>query len=424
MKLEIDLISTLLSDASMDYPEKYSILASIRFPFDTKNKVVLDFIVDHYQTYRKIPDNQTVKERFPVIDLDQSPEPFKYYIEEAKKYVLSKGLREKLDSVESVLDSGDSRQAYSEFIVQAREPIFDEIENNDLHLKKAIDASIEEYRKRRDTEDAWGLKTGFDFIDNATLGLSEGDFWVLAARPKNFKTWVLCKMFQHISFGRQGKFLLFSKEMPKHEIEGRLLSIIGNFDYSKFIRYDIPDEDLFRTKDNMLLSLGESIIIGQEPGQAFDLGYIKSKIFQYEPNLVVIDGLYLFSKTTDWKDITDITRNTRGIALDTGIPILATWQLNRGSGKKKMRLEDLAYADALSQNATAVIMQTRVYDEVAEVATNTLDVEIVGSRRGPSEVKGNISIGFKSMRFVEDDKDPDEVFFSIDSLNNATGIDL
>lgn len=419
MKYDVMLINSLLADESLEIAERFRKLNSLRFPFDARNRVVLDFVVEHYTQFRKLPDRTTVKDRFPAFDLLDPPEPFQYYIGEARNYKLQRELRERLVIVENAIEQGDARRAYDEFMTQAREPIFEEDESTDINIKTGIDSSIQEYQRRRDTEDAWGLCTGFDFIDTPTLGLQTGDFWVLAARPKSFKTWMICKMFQHISFNKHGKFLFFSKEMPKHEIEGRMLSIIGGFDYQKFLKYEITDGELEKARENVRNALGESIIIGQEPGQSFDLGYVKSKIFQYEPTLVIIDGLYLMSRSTDWKDITDVTRKARGIALDTGIPIFATWQLKRENSKRKMLLDDLAYADALSQDATAVIMQTRVIDDVTEKFTNTIDVEVVGARRGPSEERGQITIGFKTMSFVVGNEDPDGAHFTVDSLREG-----
>lgn len=417
MRYDILLINSLLYDEGIEFPEKVKKISSIKFPFDPRHRVVLDFIIDHYMEHNKPPAIETVKDKFPGFELGKPPEPFAYYIKEARDYKLRLELRDRLAIVDNTLNQDTAAKAYSEFLAQAREPVFEEIESSDLDLKRDIDASIAEYQRRRDSEDAWGLRTGFDFIDTATLGLQEGDFWVLAARPKSFKTWMICKMFQHIAFQEKGRFLFFSKEMPKHEVEGRLLSIIGGIDYQRYLKYEVEDEELFSAKERLINAAGEAIIIGQEPGENFDLSYVQSKIFHYEPSMVVIDGLYLMSKTPDWKDITDVTRRARNIALETGIPIFATWQLNRGKNRKKMMLDDLAYADALSQDATAVIMQSRIMDEVTEQFTNTIDVEIVGSRRGPSEVKGKVSIGFKTMKFVVGEEDPDEVCFSVESLN-------
>jgi len=423
MRLDVLLINTLIFDETVEYTERYRKITGLKFLFDERNKKVFDFVVSHYDQYRKLPDIQTLKDHFPAFDFAPPPEPFAFYIEEAKDFRREKTLREATSRIESILSKEGPKPAFSEFVSSAREPLFEEDDNVDLNLKKDIDSSIAEYQRKRDSEDAWGLCTGFSFLDNATLGLQPSDFWVLAARPKNFKTWMMCKMYLNIAAKKPGKFLLFSKEMPKYEIEGRLLSILGEFDYQKYLRYEVEDGELKRSKEALEESVGEAVIIGQEPGQSFDLAYIKSKIYQYEPALVGIDGLYLLSKSVDWKDVTDVTRKTRGIALDTGVPIFATWQLNK-SGKKRQSMDDLAYADALSQDATAVIVQSRIEDEVLEKYTNTLDVAIVGSRRGPSEVKGKVSIGFKSMKFVEGEEDPDGASWSVDSVLPEGGIDV
>ena len=67
------------------------------------------------------------------------------------------------------------------------------------------------------------IKTGFDFIDNYTMGLYKGDVVFLIARPGNFKTCVASCILQKISQTTGKKTLFFSMEMSPDRLSMRFM---------------------------------------------------------------------------------------------------------------------------------------------------------------------------------------------------------
>lgn len=88
------------------------------------------------------------------------------------------------------------------------------------------------------------------------------------------------------------------------------------------------------------------------------VSFLHSKIREFEPDLILVDGLYLMNderggkKTVDWKAIAHISQDTKRTAREFKIPILATAQANRKADKdvRNADVSEIAYSDALGQD--------------------------------------------------------------------------
>ena len=52
-------------------------------------KDIWNFIISHYDEHKKVPSKDTVKHHHPDFDFVSTPEPLKYYLDEAKRESLS-----------------------------------------------------------------------------------------------------------------------------------------------------------------------------------------------------------------------------------------------------------------------------------------------------------------------------------------------
>lgn len=57
------------------------------------------------------------------------------------------------------------------------------------------------------------IRTGYDFMDNYTMGLYKGDVVFIIARPGNYKTCILSSLLQRVAKTTKKKTLMFSMEM-------------------------------------------------------------------------------------------------------------------------------------------------------------------------------------------------------------------
>jgi hypothetical protein len=118
--------------------------------------------------------------------------------------------------------------------------------------------------------------------------------------------------------------------------------------------------------------------------------WLRGKIEKYKPDAVFIDGLYLMSadrKTgKDHERVMQISRAARQTVLDTHIPLIATMQANRQASKNgDAELDEIAYSDAIGQDATCAIRSINEKGSpptIALVLAGSREFELNGIRIG------------------------------------------
>lgn len=402
MNHDVRLINGLLTGPEEECTERLKQVRLINHRFDSKNKAVYEFIEKHIEKYEQPPSQEVLKDKFPAFSWKDPEDPFDFIVEKALEEKNRNQLKEILADVENAMleSPGDARNL---LIQKAREFEIVRASSSDIHIVESYSDWEEEYKKIRDSGEVRGLSTGLEIFDKLTNGIQDGDFWILAARPKMLKTWLLCYMFATAGMEcADCNILLFSKEMTKTQIQQRIHAIIGKLNYNALRKYELSDKDLEelnRTLQERIVA--NMIIVGKGEYENFDAKYIRSKIVEYDPRVCYVDGLYLFEESPSWEDQTSMTRSIRQISLETDVPIIGTVQLN----KKK----EIAYSDSYLQDATAIIHQEREYDSIKEAYTNTLKLTMKQYREGESDIVDYVKVGFKNMTFVEgkDAPDPD-----------------
>lgn len=162
-------------------------------------------------------------------------------------------------------------------------------------------------------------------------------------------------------FWQNGLRVLFvSNEMPEQQIARRIDAVHFKLPYKQFRAGLLPDpleqkyiEGIKRMKDNTDLW-----IVSDTHG----ITSIATKIDQYKPDIVLIDGLYLLQDDrgarTSWERVSNISRDTKRLARQKQIPIVATTQFNRAVDDirpEKVTLSNIGFSDSLGQDADVVI---------------------------------------------------------------------
>jgi hypothetical protein len=126
-----------------------------------------------------------------------------------------------------------------------------------------------------------------------------------------------------------------------------------------------PEEEEALAQLSALMKLPEFadrviVLSGSDAAGNDSVMWLRAKVELYKPDFVAIDGLHLMHdarKATKREErISNISRDVRAMVLQTKIPVLATVQANRAASKNQdANLDEIAYSDALGQDATAVI---------------------------------------------------------------------
>ena len=252
--------------------------------------------------------------------------------------------------------------------------------------------SIEEAFQSGD--DVTGLRTGFKELDRRTGGLQKGDLIIIAARPSMGKTSLALNLAYHVAVHEKKPVGVFSLEMSREQLVMRMLGSSGSFNLHNLRRGKLRNDDWPRLTQACDQLSRAPIYIDDNSGISVLEMKAKARRLQQQHGLglVVIDYLQLMSGSgrieNRQQEISQISRNLKGLAKDLGVPVVALSQLSRGveaRGDHKPMLSDLRESGAIEPDADVVmfIYREEVYKPEDESVHNLATVIIGKQRNGP-----------------------------------------
>lgn len=423
MNLDRELLSGILFpdyDKDVSQLDKYRLVQAVRHEFAAANKPVFNFVERFFEKFSKFPKPDTIKDKFPAFNIKEPKEPYRYFLDEAVQMRMLKDIQQSINKVEQRIASEDRRGAIESFIESARSLTLLDVTSKDVDFKESFESFLADYlEKQSGIEDAsaFGLSVGLPTIDEETGGLLPGDYWTVLGRPGSMKSYSLCKFAVEFADQVDGNVLFVSKEMVASHIYGRMMALVGEQSYAMLRKYKL-DEETIEGIHKKMMRLKGNIKITDE---VRDVMGIKPKAMEHQAQVLIIDGLYLFAKEDDWREVAKASRTARNIALELKIPSVSSVQFNR-KGSKKMHIDNAAFSDAIGQDASVVLGQQRVYDEVLEKPLNQIKMEILKSRDGATGKSLLVSIDFQKSLFQEGDSEEVEEFWTFDKMGSTTGL--
>jgi len=231
----------------------------------------------------------------------------------------------------------------------------------------------------------------WQIMDQETGGFSNDDYIVLFGRPKSFKSWILIYLIATL-YEAEKRVIIYTKEMTSDAIYERLaccLGLIRHWNYRQ--GFLSPEEEAQLDQVSMVMKLPEFadriiVLSGSDAAGNDSVMWLRSKVDLYKPDFVAIDGLHLMTdarKATKREErISNISRDVRSMIIQTKIPVIATVQANRAAAKNQdANLDEIAYSDALGQDATAVIRTIKDKPEEGK-SESTVSLVIGALRNG------------------------------------------
>lgn len=222
------------------------------------------------------------------------------------------------------------------------------------------------------SENKNAVSTGFFDLDELLGGgLYANQMAIIAGRPGMGKTTLALDIVRFASVMCGKTSLFFSLEMGRKELLMKLLASCSNVSYKKIKR----GKDLTELEYNAVLeakSLLDNSNIVVDDNENLDLARLRSKILKQiaRPegcDLVVIDYIQLMDAPkgeSREREIAQISRATKLMTKEFGIPIIILAQLNRDAANQRPNVKHLRESGSLEQDADMVIMVHRpeVYD--------------------------------------------------------------
>ena len=353
----------------------------------------------HYSnpiTYGEVPSLAFLESHIPGLELPNPESSFDSLVHAARNYRIVRSTRSAIK--EALPKLGDTYEASAvSTIVELRDYLEEIIRQStattDSTVMKGFSSTVSLYEAIRSGEIQY-LPWAWPELHQFSPGIAPTDYVVIYGRPKNKKTFLL--LFFIVSLFFQGKrIVLYSKEMPAEEIWQRVVAFIANLPFEGIYNTRLSNSDyeqLYAAEDKIRdvmrrFPRAEIICVsGMDAPQGTDsVAWFASKVRHYQPDLAVVDGLYLMAGDAKVKDdhlrVQGISRALRSMALRLKIPVLATIQANRKAdktGKDPMTddtdLGEVAFSDAIGQDATTLM---RV---VADKLNPVANVLVTGGR--------------------------------------------
>lgn len=251
-----------------------------------------------------------------------------------------------------------------------------------------------------------GVPTGFTDLDRLTGGLQRSDLIILAARPAVGKTSLSLSLAHNAAVKYQRSVAIFSLEMSKEQLVQRILSMEAGVDQQRLRTGWIEDDEWERLLEAVNTLSDAKIYIDDTAGISTVEMRSKARRLQAERgiDLIIVDYLQLMQSAPDGarnknreQEISEISRNLKGLARELNIPVMALAQLSRAVESRQSKvpqLSDLRESGSIEQDADIVMFIYRedVYNPETE-RKNIADIIVAKHRNGPV---GEVSLYFQA----------------------------
>ena len=196
-----------------------------------------------------------------------------------------------------------------------------------------------------------GIKTPWPTMDGITLGWWPGDFAVFVARVGVGKTFGLLNVAR--AAWTIGKNVLYiGTEMTSVSLSRRFLSIHLGIPYGDLRSGALTTEMENRLKTGVeeMKDRGGFSVAGDN--LYADMNGIKKAVDSVEPDLLIVDGLYLVKNkiTNDRERLAAVVNDLKHLSLTSSIPIIGSTQLNRDADpddEDSLSIEKIGISDTV-----------------------------------------------------------------------------
>lgn len=358
------------------------------------------------------------------------------HIEAHSRIILQKFIQRELIRIsgEIIGDAYEDSTDVFDLLDDAESKLF-EITNN--HLRKdynSIDTvlvntikRIEDLRQRN--EEVTGVPSGFTHLDKVTYGWQNTDLIILAARPAVGKTAFALNLARNAAMHatKPTPVALFSLEMSAGQLVQRILSAESEIWLEKIARGKMEEHEMKQLYARGIQRLAQApLFIDDTP--ALNIFELRAKCRRlknkHNIGMIIIDYLQLMSGTGENRngnreqEISNISRNLKGLAKELNVPIIALSQLSRAveqrgakEGSRVPQLSDLRESGAIEQDADMVMFLYRpeYYDVTTSAEGENIkgltEVKIAKHRNGTLETV-KLKALLHIQKFTNWDEDP------------------
>ena len=310
-----------------------------------------------------------------------------------------------MDACREIIEKGYQAEDAIDFVDNSERIIFDIAkERRTTDFVRIGEIAEEVVQKIENTKEMHGkitgLDTGFDVLNEYTLGLQPSELMIVAARPSMGKSAFALNIAANVAkMASRPHVAFFSLEMGSDQLVSRMLSSeskvhgmkirMGNLTNPEWQQLNYAQENL--SKLNIVFDDSGTVRIT-------DLRQKCRKLAQEKRlDLVIVDYLQLLSGSVPTsnrvQEVSEISRILKEMARELKIPVIALSQLSRNVERREDHLPvmaDLRDSGSIEQDADIILFLYRddYYNPKTSDRPNQVDVIISKNRSGATNSEG------------------------------------
>ncbi len=355
---------------------------------DERNRKVFIFILNYYNKYGEIPTMEVMDNEFPDYDIIHTKLPINYCIDKViEQYIRNKGSDIIVSNTSKIV--ADPLAGLDSIRGQFNNLTLETNPTNDSNFIDSIKERKERYLKVKELEGIDGYHTPWYPLSKATGGWHAEELSIIVSRTGIGKSWMLLKVAEHAWLN--GLSILFiTNEMSIYQIERRLDAIYFKLPYSEFTEGMLPDtyeENYFSQLEELKekLNMPPMNIVSDVGG----VSTLNSKIDQYKPDILLIDGMYLLADDkmgkSKWERIANISWDLKKLSVNKKLPIITTTQFNKtaeGFRFDEVTLFSLGFSDSIGYDVSNAVA---IFQNKDMKANNEMYVRLLKVREGEAK---------------------------------------
>lgn len=380
--------------------------------FTGDSRRVFQYVSEMYSRSGEVPTQRAVNHKFPNFMFEMhdteagecvgTDESLLYWCEQLRVKNTHNRTAETCEEVARKLEEGKPEEAF-DFMRKSVWDIQSDVEvTTSVDITKDTEDRKLAYIERRSKRGMLGIPTGIEHLDYLLKGLQNETLTTLIAQTGIGKTWfeVLIGAYASLNNYRVINFLTeMSADIMRDRYEAMLYGMMyGDFNYQMFKSGTLSSEQeqgYFKFLENDLPRV-EPVILETATG----VSSIVTAIQQHDPDLVLIDGVYLMQDERgardDWLRVAHITRDIKQVAKQWHKPIFVNSQADENTSKKTgPKLGDIKYTQAIGQDSDNVLA---LYRDAVMVNDREMGISVLKQREG---TLGRVTINwdFQHMNF-------------------------
>ena len=253
-----------------------------------------NFIVNHYNTYNKVPDWETFLAKFNDFEVVEVLEPVKYIIYNLKEeYLFDQGV--KVFKEASTILEQNAFDGLNNIVAKAQKLLENTTISEGTNINDMVEQKKKDLQHKREMGGMLGISSGMQELDRILNGWLPGEELVtIVGRVNQGKSWLLQKFLTEAN--KQNKRVLhYSGEMGVLQVAYRNDTLGLNYSNSQLMRGTIADGDYEQYMQDMEKNkqLAEYRVVTPNDfgGKMLTVSMLITLIKKHKPDIIGIDQI-------------------------------------------------------------------------------------------------------------------------------------